>query len=324
MREALFVRQHAATWKACENLQGLKPDELAGLFITITDDLAYAKTFYPGSKTTLYLNGLAAGLHQSIYKNKKTERGRLVSFWKYELPGLFYRYRRQLVYALFFFITAAAIGALSAKYDEQFVRLIMGDDYVDMTDANIAAGNPFGVYKTQREMPMFLYIAVNNSYVSFLTFISGIFIGIGPVYHLLRNGIMLGAFEYYFFSRGLGMESVLVIWIHGTLEISCIIIAGGAGLVMGHGLLFPKTYTRLQAFKKSAADGTKMAAGVIPLLVVAAFLEGFVTRHTGMPVWLSGSILLSSLGFILWYVVIYPAQLHQRHQLNAYGTTGRI
>lgn len=314
MREALFVRQNAEKWKAYEQLHSRHPDELADRFVDITNDLAYAKTFYPESKTTAYLNGLASILHQSIYKNKKEDSNRFILFWTLELPLLFYTYRRQLLYAFLFFLVFCLIGALSAKYDDSFVRLIMGDSYVNMTNENIAKGDPFGVYKQEGELSMFLRIAANNAYVSLLTFVSGVFMSIGPVFILLKNGIMLGSFEYYFFSKGLGAESVLVIWIHGTLEISAIIIAGGAGLVLGHGLLFPKTFTRLQAFKNSAKDGTKIALGIIPIIIVAAFFEGFITRHTGMPIWLSIFILGSSLLFMVWYVILYPYQLNKRNQ----------
>jgi uncharacterized membrane protein SpoIIM required for sporulation len=314
MREALFVKQNSEKWKAYEQLQSGNPDELADRFVDITNDLAYAKTFYPESKTTAYLNGLASTLHQSIYKNKKEEINRFTLFWKAELPVLFYAYRRQLLYAFLFFLTFCVIGALSAKYDDTFVRLIMGDRYVNMTNENIAKGDPFGVYKQQGEVMMFLMIAANNIYVSLIAFVSGVFLGIGPIYAMMKNGIMLGSFEYYFFSRGLGAESVLVIWIHGTLEISAIIIAGAAGLVLGQGLLFPKTYTRLEAFKRSAKDGTKIALGIIPIIILAAFFEGFVTRHTGMPLWLSISILGASLLFIIWYVILYPYQLNKRNQ----------
>jgi uncharacterized membrane protein SpoIIM required for sporulation len=119
---------------------------------------------------------------------------------------------------------------------------------------------------------------------------------------------------YYFFYYGFVAVYVVNIWIHGTLEISGIIIAGAAGLVLGHGLLFPKTYTRFQAFKNSAKDGTKIALGLVPIILVAAFFEGFITRHTEMPLLLSISILAGSLFFIVWYVILYPSKLHKRHQ----------
>src|SRR5450432_2309328 len=98
-----------------------------------------------------------------------------------------------------------------------------------MTEQNIAKGDPFGVYKDQDSLSMFLWIAVHNVQVSFMIFISGILACLGTVWMLFSNGVMLGAFQYYFFSKGLGWKSVLVIWIHGTLEISSIIIAGEIG-----------------------------------------------------------------------------------------------
>jgi uncharacterized membrane protein SpoIIM required for sporulation len=317
MREPLFVKQNSARWSSFEQSPTNDPDELAERFIQITDDLAYAKTFYPKSKTTAYLNGLAAGLHQSIYKNKSEKSNRFLTFWKYELPILFKTYQRPLLYSFLFFIIFCSIGALSAKYDENFVRLILGDGYVDMTNANIAKGDPFGVYKQSGETLMFLGIAANNIYVSLVTFVSGVIFSVGSVYFLFRNGLMLGSFQYYFFSKGLGIKSILVVWIHGTLEISSIMIAGAAGIILGNSLLFPKTYTRMVSLKRGAKDGMKVAVGIIPILIVAAFFEGFVTRHTEMPVWLSVTILTSSLLFIIWYVIIYPNKIYKTLNHNA-------
>ncbi|MES2064155.1 MAG: stage II sporulation protein M [Bacteroidota bacterium] len=317
MREPLFVKQNAKKWEYFEQSATNDPDELADNFIQITDDLAYAKTFYPKSKTTAYLNGLASKFHQSIYKNKSEKGNRFISFWQFELPILFKTYQKQIMYSFIFFIVFCLMGALSAKYDDNFVRLIMGDAYIDQTNANIAKGDPFGVYKSQGEVLMFFGIAANNIYVSLVTFAAGIIFSVGSVYFLLRNGLMLGSFQYYFFSKGLGMKSVLVIWIHGTLEISAIVIAGAAGLVLGNSLLFPKTFTRMVSLKKGAADGMKIAVGLVPIFIIAAFFESFVTRHTEMPVWLSSAILIGSLVFLVWYVVIYPNRIYKK---TLYGT----
>ncbi|CAM3939590.1 stage II sporulation protein M [Mucilaginibacter galii] len=312
MREAFFIKQNSERWNNYEKVQTKDPDELAERFIAITDDLAYAKTFYPESKTTVYLNKLAAGFHQSIYKNKKEKTGRFAKYWKYELPLIFAQHQRQLLYSFIFFITFFLIGILSAKYDNTFVRLILGDAYVNMTNENIAKGDPFGVYKDKDSMYMFFRIAQNNLYVTTVNFVAGIFLSIGTLYVLFQNGIMLGAFEYLFISRGLGIQSVLVIWIHGTLEIATIIIAGAAGLILGNSIIFPKTYNRMVSLKKGALQGVKIIVGISPIVVLAAIFESFVTRHTEMPLWLSCSILLCSLFFILGYVVIYPMWLSRK------------
>jgi len=315
MREALFVKQNSEKWQYYDSMQQANPDEIANQFIEITNDLAYSKTFYPNSKTTAYLNGLAAKLHQSVYQNKKEKSNRFIHFWKTELPLIFFQHRKEVFYALFFFLVSCAIGALSAKYDDTFVRLIMGDGYVNMTNENIAKGDPFGVYKQDNEFMMFLQIGSNNIFVALYTFVLGILFSFGSIVSLFRNGIMLGSFQYFFFSKGLGLKSVLVIWIHGTLEISAIVLAGAAGLILGNSFLFPKTYTRMASVLKGAKDGLKIVIGLIPIFIVAAFFESFITRHTEMPLWLSLLILLSSAAFIIWYIFIYPIKI-QRKQIT--------
>jgi len=192
----------------------------------------------------------------------------------------------------------------------------MGDDYVNMTNENIAKGDAFGVYKQEGPFLMFVMIALNNIKVELVVFVMGIFLSVGTIYQLLQNGVMLGSFQYYFFSKGLGFKSILVLWLHGTLEISAIIIAGGAGLILGNSILFPKTHTRMVSLRHGAKDGLKIAIGIIPIFLTAAFFEGFVTRHTEMAVWQSLVILISSLVFIIWYVIVYPANLNRKLNRN--------
>jgi uncharacterized membrane protein SpoIIM required for sporulation len=315
MREAQFLKQNAEKWKQYEqDLQTQhNPDVFADRFIELTDDLSYAKTFYPKSNTTKYLNGIASQFHQKIYKNKKEKSSRIFSFWQYELPYLFKQYHRQLLYAFLFFMVFSLIGALSAKYDDNFLRLILSDEYVNMTNANIEKGDPFGVYKSENEFTMFLGIAVNNITVSFVIFVMGIFFSVGTIYHLMRNGIMLGSFMQFFFAKGLGTQAILAIFIHGTIEISVIVVAGCAGLVLGNSLLFPKTYNRWESLRKGGRDAMKIAFGLIPFFIIAAFFEGFVTRHyKTMPLWINILILGLSLLLIVWYFILYPIVLHKR------------
>ena len=314
MREAVFIKQNTGRWKQYETEPAKNPDELAERFIQLTDDLAFSRTFYPASQTTDYLNALTAKMHQAIYKNKKEKKNRFILFWKYELPFLFKQYHRQLFFSFLIFAGSCFIGALSAAYDDTFVRLILGDGYVNQTLQNIRNGDPMAVYKSAGETEMFFSITINNIYVSFLAFVSGVFLSLGTFLALFRNGIMLGAFQYFFYQQGVLTESLLSIWIHGALEISAIVIAGCGGFVMGNSILFPKTYSRMESFKKGAKDGLKIAIGLVPIFITAGFLESFVTRHTEMPLWLSLFIILFSFGFILFYFIFYPLMLHARNK----------
>lgn len=312
MREGLFIKKNIDKWRQYQYEKAGDPDEMASQFTELVDDLGYAKTFYPHSKVTHYLNGLASKIYLGIYRNKKEETSRIVRFWKTELPLVVRKHHREVLYAFLIFMIFALMAAFSAIYDKGFVENILGSGYVEMTEDNIAKGDPFGVYKDQDQLWMFVSIAINNIRVSMLVFIAGFFLSIGSVWMLMINGVMVGAFQYYFFSKGLGWESVLVIWIHGTLEISSIILSGAAGLMVGNSILFPGTITRVQSLKNGTKDGLKLLVGIIPILIVAAFLEGYVTRYSSMPKPISISILAVSLAFVLWYFVFYPIRLHRR------------
>jgi uncharacterized membrane protein SpoIIM required for sporulation len=315
MREAQFLRLNSDRWKQCEqelNHPG-NPDALADRFVELTDDLAYARTFYPSSNSTKYLNGLVGLFHQKIYRNKKEKASRILSFWQFELPYLFKQYHRQLLVSFLFFLAFCLIGALSAKYDNSFLRLVVGDKYVDTTNENIEKGDPFGVYKQSNELVMFLGIASNNIAISFYLFATGIFFSVGTLYFMLTNGIMLGSFLQYFFARGLGRQAVMAVFIHGTIEICVLVVAGCSGLILGNSLLFPKTYSRMESLKREGKNAMKIVFGLIPFFIIAAFLEGFVTRHyQGIPTWLNFLVLGVSLFLILWYFIFYPIRLHRR------------
>ena len=123
---------------------------------------------------------------------------------------------------------------------------------------------------------------------------------------------LLGSFQYFFYQQDLLWESARTIWIHGTIEISVIIVAGCAGVVMGNGMLFTGTLPRLESFKRGVINGLKILMSTIPFFIIAGFLEGFVTRHTEMPDWLAILIFGSSLFIILFYYVYYPIKLHRR------------
>lgn len=311
MKEAVFIKKNTKRWEVYETYPTDDPDELTERFIALTDDLSFARTFYPGSKVTTYLNGLATQVHLKLYSNRKEETGRFKTFWKYELPQVMFEARFNLLVAFLFFSTACLIGGLSAAHDDTFVRLILGDEYVNQTLVNIEKGDPLAIYKSAGSADMFLQITFNNIFVAFNAFVLGIIYSIGTITALIRNGIMLGSFQYFFFERGLLLESVLKIWIHGTLEISAIVIAGAAGLTMGNSLIFPGTYSRLESFRRGAKNGLKIATGLVPVFIVAGFLESFVTRLT-LPAWAGALIISSSALFIVWYFVIYPRTIAQK------------
>lgn len=318
MRETKFIQQNKEKWQDFEqNLERKSndPDKLNDQFVQITDDLSFSRTFYPNRSVRVYLNGLAQKVFFSIYKNKKSRRSRLVNFWTDELPQLIYEAKNEFRVAFWVFILALAIGVLSCMNDPDFARIILSDDYVDMTLENIESGDPMRVYKQGSEFGGFLGITANNLFVAFQAFVSGVFFAVGTLGIMIYNGIMVGAFQYFFFQQGIYAESVLTIWMHGAFEISAIVISGAAGLTMGRGLVFPGTLSRLKAFQISARRGVKIMIGTVPLFIIAGFIEGYITRHTEVPNIIRALFILLCMSYVVGYFVVLPV-LRARRSLG--------
>jgi uncharacterized membrane protein SpoIIM required for sporulation len=316
MREVAFLKKNADKWKEFETLlkkrSSTSADTIADLYIEVSNDLAFAQSNYPGSKTTAYLNDLTVKAHDTLYSTKRLDWVRILNFWKREIPSIFADYQKELLYAFLVFSLAISIGVLSSEIEPDFIRGILGDGYVNMTIDNIKNGDPLAVYKDEHALNMFLGITINNIRVSFIAFVLGLTTAIGTGIVLFSNGIMVGTFFHMFYKYGIVTEAFLVVFIHGALELSVIVIAGAAGFVLGNSFLFPKTYSRYQSFTRAVKRGTKMIIGLVPIFILAGFLESFVTRYTEMPIWLSLIIILGSFSFILFYFVIYPQRLKKK------------
>ncbi|MEM8897348.1 MAG: stage II sporulation protein M [Bacteroidota bacterium] len=324
MREPAFLRQNKDKWREYEQTlfeektqkKKVNPDHLANLYVQLTDDLAYARTFYPKSKTVKYLNGLAARTHLAIYKNKKEKKNKFFEFWTTDLPLIHWNCRRYMLYAFLVFMTSYIIGLVSTYQDNGFVNLILGDSYVNMTIDNIEKGKPTDVYNSSDSIPMFWAIAINNVRVSFIAFASGIFLSVGTFWLLFTNGVMVGAFLGFFITRNLMWEALPIVFIHGTLELSAIVIAGAAGITLGHSILFPGTFSRVKSIQEAASNGIKIIMGLVPVFIIAALLESFVTRLADMPAPLKFLIIGVSLFYVIWYYFIYPFQVSRRLKLT--------
>ena len=292
------------------------PDQMAADFTQLVDDLAYAKTFYPSGKVTNYINSQASRIYLDIYKNRKEESNRLVTFWKYDLPLTIRKHHKVVLFSFIFFFIFFGIGYFVSAQNDDMARSIFGDTYVDHTQENIANGNPFGIYEHGNPFLSWLNLMIHNIRVSFLMFVSGIFAGIPCLYIAIKNSIMIGVFDQFFAARGLGIDFWLVVFVHGTLEITGLIIATAAGLVLGKSFLFPGTIKRIDAFKQGAKDGVKIMIGLIPVFALAAFFEGFITRlYNDISILTTGIFALSVL-FVIWYFIIYPIRLGRKLLLN--------
>lgn len=317
MREIAFIKQNKEKWLEFElaifGKAKKNTDDLANLYIQLMNDLSYARTYYPKSKTVVYLNHLASLSYQKIYKTKREDKNRILEFFKTEVPLVVYEYKRYLLYAFVLFFATVAMGVISAKYDTNFVRLILGDGYVNMTLENIKKGNPMAVYGSGSNWGSFIAITLNNIYVGARCYVYGLFGGIGTFYIFLQNSLMLGSFQYFFYEHDVFCKSVRGIWIHGSMEIFAIVIESSAGFILGASILFPKTYSRMNSFKMGFKNSFKIFLSTLPFTISAGFLEGFITRYSiDMPIWLSSFIILVTLGIISFYYLVYPFIVHKK------------
>lgn len=322
MREGLFIRKNKERWQRVEQGTPLSADEMAKEFTQLVDDLAYAKTFYPNSRITAYINTLASRIYMSIYQKRKERSNRLVTFFAYDVPLTVAKHHLVMVFALCIFFLFFSVGFFSSIHDDSFVRSVLGDGYVDMTEKNIEEGNPFNVYADSNPFSMWIRIMINNIMVSFSYFFRGILFGIPSITSLAKESIRLGAFEHMFYVKGLGGQAVVTVLLHGLLELTAIIITCGAGIVMGKSYLFAGTQKRIDSLKQGAKDGVKIVVGLVPVFIVAAFIEGFITRYYKMPLFMSLAILAVSGMFIVWYFIIYPIYLNR--QVSGRGNPERI
>lgn len=309
MKESAFIKQNKENWKHYEEvLQGKsdEPDELNDLFIQVTDDLSYARSFYPNRSVRVYLNEMAQKVFFKLYTNRKRKQSFLVKFFKDDLPKIMFSAQKELLVCFLVFLLTFAIGVFSGKKDPTFSKQILSEQYVEMTNKNIKEGKPMNVYSQGNRLESFFAIAKNNLKVDMLTFVTGLIFSIGTLFVLAYNGVMVGVFQYFFYGTGYFTVSILTIWLHGTLEIFTMILSATAGLVFGKGLIFPGTYSRTQAFRISAIKGVKIILVVFLMTLVAAFIEAFITGQSQAPNIIRIALIFLSLIFILFYFVWLP------------------
>ena len=322
MREIAFIKQNKEKWLDIEQvvLGKIKknPDDLSSLYINLINDLSFSQTYYPKSKTTVYLNYLSSQIFQKIYKTKRIEQNRLKAFFMKEVPLIMYEYRKYLLLAFLVFAMFTTIGIISTHYDLDFVKLILGEDYVNQTLENIKKGNAVAIYGSGSNWGSAIGIIQNNLGVGAKLYAYGIFGGVGTLFVLMQNSIMLGTFQYFFQQQGVLGDSMRGILIHGAFEISAMVIEATAGFILGASLLFPKTYSRLNSFKIGFRNSFKIFVSTIPFTIFAGILEGFVTRYAlQMPLIIDLVIIFGTLGFIIFYYAIFPYRVHKKLKHDA-------
>lgn len=295
-----FVATHRETWEQLSSLldraersglASLEPpelEELGRLYRRVTAHLSEARTTGVDAETVGYINQLVGRAYARIYAGSRARRFSLRDLFAVEVPRTFRRRARFIGVSFGISILAALLAYGAVRADARWAGALTSRRGAEQWDEFARSGSPAGEYFAEAaasaggtEFAGFLMS--NNIRVALTAFALGITLGLGTVFILTVNGLMLGTF----FGVGGNADSLLrfaaIICPHGIAELSAIFIAGGAGLMLGHAIVDPGDLPRVDALRIAALDAVKLVAGTIPVFIVAGIIEGIISpQHEGL------------------------------------------
>ena len=306
-----FVSDRAPTWTELETLidhAGSRPSRLGAggvrrlgaCYRAVAADLALARRRFPGDPVVARLERLVQRGRQSVYSYPSSR----ASVWEFFANGYWRRVReRKGVLAISFLCLAVPtlLGGYWAWRDPGPASGLAPGQYQSVTQPR-TPGQSLGL-TVDDESAMASQIFTNNIGVTFLAFAGGLLLGLGTLYVLLQNGLQIGVVGGLAIGSGNGRPFFELVTAHGVLELSCIVVAGAAGLRLGWAIIDPGNRTRGEALREEARAAIEIILGTAPWLVVAGLVEGFVTPSgTGLPTVLAVGF---SLGAIYWGLVLW-------------------
>ncbi|HEX8456141.1 MAG TPA: stage II sporulation protein M [Pyrinomonadaceae bacterium] len=283
-----FIQERKGAWQRLEDLLTLldrmslrrlhreEVRELGRIYRRTSSDLAIARAESRDPRLVNYLNSLVIRAHGRIYRAGALEGGaRLRLFFARDFPRTFRRTWRHTVLAFVVFAVFFLAGFLGTWRDTEF------SDLAGVTAAWRAQNTDARVRWWERlndaNQVGGAQIMTNNIQVMFYAFAFGALVGLGTLYIMAMNGASIGAVLALTYRAGFGHELLAFMAGHGVIELTCIFIAGGAGLLVGSAILFPGDLSRLDALRLRGRDSIQLIVGCIPLLVLAGIIEGFIS-----------------------------------------------
>jgi uncharacterized membrane protein SpoIIM required for sporulation len=261
------------TRRGLRNLNRTELQELGLLYRQIAADLAALRQDRGSIHFARHLNQLLARAHNIIYSAQKSNPAAIVGFFWRSYPSVFRRNLRFVEAAFALFLVSAVVGAALTHQDPDFKLTILGPQMVktiekrEMWTHSIVGIKPLASSE----------IMTNNLSVGFMTFALGITGGLGTIYMLLFNGLLIGVIGMACHLAGMSLKLWEFVAPHGVLELPAIFIAGGAGLKIAAGLLFPGYLPRRESLARAGTEAVQLLLGTIPILIIAGTIEGFVS-----------------------------------------------
>lgn len=288
--------------------------EMGYLYRAVTSDLALARRDFPGQRVTLYLNQLVGRAHSVIYRGEPLGLKRIVRFATHGFPQVF---RESAIYIL----AATSMFAIPMLLTWCFTYLDPDTAFWLLPSAVQSAipaieSRDLWVDIPVQERPYASSaIMQNNIQVTFFAFGGGILAGLGTLYVMVLNGLILGGISGLSFHHGVGWELWEFVIGHGVIELSVIMMAGGSGLMIGWSVIHPGLSRRLDAVAQAAGKAVRLLGGCVPLLVIAGLIEGFISPAELLPWWFKWMVGVGS-GAVLYGYLLLAGHDSQSEQLR--------
>jgi uncharacterized membrane protein SpoIIM required for sporulation len=272
-------------------------------------DLAEAKTRDLSPDVVEYLNNLVGQAHLYLYSVPPLKASAIHQFFSRDLPGLFLTHFKFVLLSALIFISSLLVTFAVTSRNPEAAALVVSPGTLSMMEESYSTPIAESRLGGENTLMVSFYIQHNIS-IGFFSFATGIFFGIGTIYFLLYNGISLGAIAGYIVAKGHGANFWTFVTAHSVLELTGLISAGAAGLVLGYALLKGTQYRRIDVLKEQTPVILSFVGVAVSLLLAAAFIEGFVSP-TPVHFTVRVIIALLSLAFILWYFVFKPVRTNK-------------
>jgi uncharacterized membrane protein SpoIIM required for sporulation len=279
------------------NLTHAELQELALLYRQTASDLATIREDSSSRNLAHYLNQLLGRAHNLIYMGRRSRPGGIIKFYRETFPQIFHDTLPYTLTAAAIFFALAAVGMVMAVIDPSFQRYLLGGDMMATIEKHQMWTKSIVTVKPLESSA----IMTNNLSVSFTTFALGITGGLGTIWMLALNGLLFGVVNAACWQVGMSQQLLSFVAPHGVIELPAIFIAGGGGLLIAKGLLFPGTLPRRASLVLEGGRAVRLVVGIIPMLIVAGTIEGFVSP-SDLPVSLKYTLAAGMFGLLLLYV----------------------
>jgi uncharacterized membrane protein SpoIIM required for sporulation len=288
-----FEAEHAAAWQELDAALAARTRRkaaatdrarIASLYRAACEHLAVAESRAYPVWLIERLESLTARGHQLIYRQTDFGLDKLARLFLVDFPAAVRAHRWHVLVALIAFAAPLVVTGVLAWLDPGFILSVhdagMVDEYEQMYGN---AAGPIGRRGADSDWQMFGHYIANNIGLAFQCFAGGLFFGVGSLFFLAVNGALAGSVAGYLTRRGFGENFYSFVVTHGAFELTGIVLAGAAGLVLGHALLAPGRSTRLAALEHAARGAIVIVYGITAMFAIAAALEAFWSSARWVP-----------------------------------------